>query len=216
MTDDRESGLPDEDQRSLETWGSGWKAPASLRDRTLSAARERGLVGGWDMRTKTIFMTGAAVAALVMFVAGYGIGGRTAGGSEGRAMNEGRTAESKPAPQPTGPQYGLFLYMDEAYQTAPDEATLKARIGEYSDWAKGLRESGRYVTGQKLADEGQWCRLESGALAEGPVVSDGERGILAGYFLMGAASLDEARKLAATCPHLKYGGGVEIRRIQGT
>jgi hypothetical protein len=45
---------------------------------------------------------------------------------------------------------------------------------------------------------------------------DSARGVLAGYFIIGAASLEEARSIARDCPHLKYGGSVEIRRIEAT
>lgn len=91
---------------------------------------------------------------------------------------------------------------------------MMTRIGEYTGWARSLGESGRFVTGDKLADDGKFCRFENGALAtEGPL-AETSRGMLAGYFVNGTASLDEALEVARGCPHLKYGGSVEIRRLE--
>ncbi len=36
---------------------------------------------------------------------------------------------------------------------------------------------------------------------------------LSGYFLITASGQDEALEIAANCPHLEYGGTIEIRRI---
>jgi hypothetical protein len=41
-------------------------------------------------------------------------------------------------------------------------------------------------------------------------------GVLAGYFVLEAEDLEEAERLAATCPHVAYGGAIEVRLIEGS
>jgi len=40
--------------------------------------------------------------------------------------------------------------------------------------------------------------------------------VIGGYFAVSADSYDDAVKLAAECPHLKYGGRIELREIEPT
>jgi hypothetical protein len=71
MTDEKH----DEPERTpLDDWGATWKAPASLRHRTLDAARERGLIGGTPMRFDRRFLWAAAAAAALTFAIGFGLG----------------------------------------------------------------------------------------------------------------------------------------------
>jgi hypothetical protein len=37
--------------------------------------------------------------------------------------------------------------------------------------------------------------------------------VLGGYFLITAASYDEAVRRAGDCPHLEYGGTIEVRQV---
>lgn len=209
MSDDRKAD--EEEPVALEEWGVAWRAPASLRESTLQAARKRGLVGGRTVnRTRWI----AAAATVVIFTAGYAIGSQLAPGMRGpkEATNVSQTGTSPAA----GPLYALFLFEDDTYQS-PSADDLQARIREYSTWARSLGESGRYVTGEKLGDGGTFCRVRNGALdASGSPMHDASRGVLAGYFIVGAANLEEALSVARGCPHLKYGGSVEVRPIETT
>jgi hypothetical protein len=34
-----------------------------------------------------------------------------------------------------------------------------------------------------------------------------------GYFVISARDADEARRIAATCPHLRHGGRIVLRRV---
>jgi hypothetical protein len=36
---------------------------------------------------------------------------------------------------------------------------------------------------------------------------------IGGYFIIRARNMDEAMKIATECPHLKYGGKIDIRPI---
>jgi len=40
--------------------------------------------------------------------------------------------------------------------------------------------------------------------------------VIGGYYLLQAESYEEATDLCRDCPHLEYGSGIEIRRIEVT
>jgi len=216
MTDERRPGSEESEPTSLETWGSEWTAPPGLRRETLEAARRRGLVRGGSMSGRGFWMGVAAAAAVVMFVVGFGLGSRRPA-----ATGEGTMTNANPASAPAGstagayagPKFALFLFEDSNYRNAP-AGEMMTRVREYGGWARGLAESGRFVDGEKLADDGRFCRIDGGTFAAAGPQSDAKRGALTGYFVIGAANLDEAMEVAKGCPHLKYGGTLEIRQLE--
>jgi len=164
-------------------------------------------------------MGAVAAAAVLMFVVGFGLGSRRPAATEGENMTGSQTT-SAPAGAAAvdtykGPKFALFLFEDSKYQNAP-EGEMMSRVREYGGWARGLAEAGRFVDGEKLADDGRFCRIENGELSAAGPHSDARRGGLTGYFVIGAASLDEAMEVAKSCPHLKYGGTLEIRQLETT
>lgn len=163
------------------------------------------------MKRRSFGLAVAAAVALVTFLADYGIGGRSAGGRE--ELVEEKKADVAPVAAAVS-QFTLLLFENDRYEVPGDDAAMTARVQEYGGWARSIAETGRFVSGEKLSDEGCWCRMEAGAMTVAKPIADAGRGVLAGYFVIGAADFDEALKLANTCPHLKYGGSVEIRRIE--
>ncbi len=84
-------------------------------------------------------------------------------------------------------------------------------VGEYVAWARALGGDGRLVAGNELAPGGRILAVRSGAVREQEIerIEDA----VSGYFIIAAADLDEAARIAADCPHLKYDGTVEVRQI---
>jgi hypothetical protein len=120
------------------------------------------------------------------------------------------------APMPEGDQFVLLLFESDEYRPAPTPDARRDRVREYGAWARSTAESGRSVTGEKLAADGRWCLMRGGQLEVRDPASDSLRGVLAGYFVIGAASYDEAVEIARGCPHLRYGGTVEVRRLESS
>ena len=110
--------------------------------------------------------------------------------------------------------YLLALYDDpsEFADLSPDE--IQAVIGEYLAWSEKLRAADRLIEGNKLADgEGRVLRGgETPTAVDGPYAE--AREVLGGYTLVRAESYDDVTALCADHPHLKYGGTIEIRRIE--
>jgi hypothetical protein len=211
MVDDRDELAPAE-REALNEWGKDWEPPASLRHDTLRALRDRGLLGGAPHRPRAIAATvaWAVAAAAVAFIAGFALRGRT-----GAMVGGPRPGAPAPAVVSAQSHYMLLLFESGDYRAAPTAERQVERVREYSGWARAVAESGRYITGEELARDGRWCRISAGRLEVLPPRPDSERGMLGGYFVIGAASYDDAVNVARGCPHLRHGGTVEVRRVEG-
>lgn len=86
--------------------------------------------------------------------------------------------------------YVLLLYMDSTYRL-PAPGHLGEREAEYVRWADSLARRGQLDLGGKLLG----------------------KGTAAGLFIIHAPSDSAAAAIAATCPHLKYGGRIEVRHV---
>ena len=98
---------------------------------------------------------------------------------------------------------------------APSAEAMATAIKDYSGWADRLRGEGRLKGGQKLTfDAGRVMRNAAGGrvvVTDGPYAESKE--LLGGFFVVTAKDYDEACRLAESCPHLRYGGQIEIRQI---
>lgn len=108
----------------------------------------------------------------------------------------------------------LFLHEDQGQFDGRSQDEMTRIIKEYGAWASKMREEKRYVGGEKLTDEpGKVLRPRSGKIVttDGPYAESKE--IVGGYFAIEAKDYAEACEIAKACPHLKYGGRVEVRQI---
>ena len=112
------------------------------------------------------------------------------------------------------PSYLLLLnQIGDRPRPSPDE---QARMREaYLGWAARMRAEGRVTGGEKLTeDPGRVMqrRQERTIVTDGPFAESKE--LIAGFFLLEAADYDEACRLAESCPHLAFGGRIEVRQIE--
>lgn len=111
----------------------------------------------------------------------------------------------------------LLLHENPASFANVSPEEIQKVIGEYVDWRVGLQKQGRLVAGQKLRDEGgRHLTLDGGRLRvdDGPYVEAKE--VIGGYFTIEAKDYDDAIEIARSCPHLKYGGRIELREVEPT
>jgi hypothetical protein len=111
----------------------------------------------------------------------------------------------------TGPgktQYALLVKADDI----PPADGMQQFI-EYSAWVDNLKKE-RWAGGEALQEE-VWrlnrtatgdISVESGTLEKSPRE-------VSGFFLFEAADTTEALRIARTCPHLRYNGTLELRKI---
>ena len=113
------------------------------------------------------------------------------------------------------PQYLLALYESPAEfaNMSPDQ--IQKIIEKYQAWTVKLEQSKRLVVSQKLRDDGgKVIRRKDGQVkvVDGPYSETKE--VLGGYFLINAEGYDEAVRVCHDCPHLRYGGAIELREIE--
>lgn len=164
-------------------------SPGLERDVLVELKRE-GLLSGPVRRIGPALGWAAILAGV--FAAGILIGGRRDG----------------PAENVDGDRYVLFLLEGSRYRATDTPDAERARVAEYAAWARDLAEDGRFVEGEKLD-------VATERLGE-PAASRQDGEVVAGFFVIEAASLQEALQVARTIPHLRYGGSVEVRRIEPT
>ena len=186
--------LSAEERQALDALPREVTPPPELEDRTVQALKGRGTLhqrqgtGGWPRML-------AVAAAAVLLLAG------------GAAA--GRWTAAPAVAIPEQPEFLLLLRAGQEEAPRSDEEMME-RVNEYSAWAQTARQQGSLLTGEKLMDDG---RLLSGAaMALLEPGSGGEEGIQ-GYFLIRAPDYRQAVAVASGCPHLKYGGRIEVRRI---
>jgi hypothetical protein len=111
-------------------------------------------------------------------------------------------------------QFMLFIRNgDEPNEFSPEQ--IQQAIQRFSTWAKKLREQGKLIAAEKLKDnEGLLLSTRSGQIiVDGPFAETKET--IGGYFIIEAATLEEAIEITKECPALSDGGKVELREVEG-
>jgi hypothetical protein len=98
--------------------------------------------------------------------------------------------------RPPEREFLLLLRGDAGATTA---AAVQERVREYRDWASRVDAP---IDGEKLVET---------ATILGNARDRGDR--IGGFFRVAAPSLEEARAIASSCPHLRHGGWIEVREI---
>ena len=108
-------------------------------------------------------------------------------------------------------KYALFLYDNEDFQTMTPE-DQSAIVGEYAAYSEILEKAGAFVFGEPLDESARAKTLRTGGSVEdGPYADTKEQ--LGGFYVIEAASMDEAVEWARKCPSLRHGGQVEVRPV---
>ena len=202
MSQEFEDELSAEERRALDGLAREKMPPPLLEERVVGALKRAKLLRpAKKVRGLRAPRTGLAVAAsLLLFVLGTLAGARW-----------GATPERK-----TGEAEFMLVLRSAAGQSssppAPEE--VRQRVGEYSQWAGRLRQQGVRVDGEKLRRETRILRgTDAGAVVVAEERSEAGQDSIAGYFLIEARNYEQAVKVAEGCPHLKYGGTIEVRQI---
>jgi hypothetical protein len=115
------------------------------------------------------------------------------------------------------PNYLLLLHEQPSDFSSFSPDQIQAVIEEYTAWSQKLAGDGKLMGGQKLKDEGG--RHLSGyngdfRVTDGPFAEAKE--VIGGFFSISAADYNDAVEISKDCPHLKYGGRIELREIEPT
>jgi hypothetical protein len=199
MTNELEDELTAQERAVFASLATEAAPPPMLEQRTIEVLRYAGLIR--VRRSFPLRLAYAVAASLVLFVCGTAVG----------AWWRGNAAAAQ---QPPGFMLVLRQSPEELARRPPEE--LKARVAEYRAWAIEKRREGLLLTGEKLTEDVRFVKLDG----ERAVVSEQDAAtkdsMIRGYFLIKASNYQQALAIAETCPHLKYGGTVEVRQIQTT
>lgn len=189
---------PDQRPKSLARMEPPIAMPESLEDRVIRALAARGAFDRPRVARRRRALAVAAVMAACL--TSFALGGLTSGRS---------VTSAGAAP---GSKWMLLLYEDAAFVPPPvgQEATY---VEEYRAWAATTRGQGLLLDGAELMEGGRLVGLDRTAAAGETAddVSSSRAGRLTGYFVIRAATLDEASAIAATCPHMRHGGRIAIK-----
>jgi hypothetical protein len=166
--------------------------PPDLEDATVAALRHRGLVTRRLVpgSAANVFKRKAVAAAALLAVAATLV--------IAAAWSVLHKAPAPVAPSQS-PRFVLLLYAG----ADPVAGAADTRRQEYSQWARDLSARGVAVSGEELSDEAR----DVGSSTSPP--GDLPRG----FFVVAAADLDAAERIASSCPHLRYGGRIVVKRI---
>jgi hypothetical protein len=111
------------------------------------------------------------------------------------------------------PQFMLLLNSapDAMDHLSPTE--IQTILEKYKAWTGKIAAAGKLVSGQKLMDEGGKAMTLSGgklAVVDGPFSETKE--VVGGYFVIKAASYEEAIQVASDCPHMAF-GAIVVRQV---
>ena len=162
---------------------------AGVRRQSTDGVRRR--ISPWYAWAATIL-----IAALAGSLAGYGLGRHRAEDHAVSALTDTR---------PATPTFLLLFHIDSSFRRGHTPAASAAILADYGRWADRLTRQGTLIGGEKLADSTAWF----GPAPETSAAGDH----LAGFMMIRAKDRAAAADIAATCPHLKYGGRIELRMI---
>lgn len=198
MTHDRRNDLTPEEQRAFEALSRHRIPPPHLEESIMNELAERGLLTpSGSPRKRQLFQLAAALALLIL------------GGISGYVLGTGRE-------QPVEPKHQNPLFVLLLHETPNPAENMAELVSEYGQWARGLYSGGRFVTGEKLRETGRVLTNSNGQIAISEGVRTNGTSMLGGYFIIEAKDYDDAVRIASECPHLKYGGTIELREIEPT
>jgi len=112
-------------------------------------------------------------------------------------------------------QFMLLLHENPADFANVSADDIQAIIQEYTGWRNRIEAEGRFAGSNKLKDEGgRHLKVHNDQLrvVDGPYAEAKE--VMGGYFIVKASNYDEAVEISKGCPHLKYGGWIELREVE--
>ena len=105
----------------------------------------------------------------------------------------------------------LFLLRPGEHREMSDDEQA-AMFGKFVAWTEKLKTGKQLVAVERLAGDGHVVRKKRDVVVvDGPYAE--MRELVSGLFVVEAASLDDAHRIAGECPILAVGGSVEVREF---
>jgi hypothetical protein len=101
----------------------------------------------------------------------------------------------------------LFRGASQQYDFSPEE--MQSHMQKWFGWVNDLKQQNIYISGEPLVPEGKTVKGKKALVTDGPFAESKE--IIGGFFIIKAASIEEATEIAKNSPDLPLDGSVEIR-----
>ena len=199
MNQEFEDELSPEERLAFDSLPREKVPPSSLEERVVQSLKQSGLISTSQKprRLNASHVAMGVAAALLFFILGA-------------TVTKWFSGRSQPA---ISPDFMLVLRQNrEQSLHRPAEETLRL-VKEYGNWARQLGHQGVLADGEKLKDEVRVLSVVDGRTVASNNPADLRQANIAGYFLIKAQNYEQAIRVAESCPHLKYGGTIEVREI---
>lgn len=104
----------------------------------------------------------------------------------------------------------IFLGADYASSNlTPDQ--IQEQMQKWFQWVEDLRSKDIYIEGRPLAPAAKTVKGAQPVVTDGPFTESKE--LVGGYFIIKAASLEDAAEIAKGCPDFELDGIVEVREV---
>ncbi len=104
----------------------------------------------------------------------------------------------------------MLIFRNEKMDAQPSAEQMQMVMQQWQTWISGLANDGIYAGTNRLLPEGKTIKPNK-VITDGPYME--AREMVGGYVIVKAKSLEEAISVAKGCPHLLYGGNVEVRTV---
>jgi hypothetical protein len=103
----------------------------------------------------------------------------------------------------------IFIGASQQYEFSPEQ--MQQHMQKWFSWIEELKAKEIYVAGEALVPGGKTVKGSKALVTDGPFTESKE--LVGGFFLIKAASLEEATEIAKGSPDLPLGGSVEVREV---
>jgi len=163
--------------------------PPGLVDRISGQLLEEGLIRKSKQNRPVLKSLLAVAAAVLLFLGGILV----------EKWQSGITID---------PQNGFMMVLLEGKEFKPGDPAEMAE--EYGRWRKNIGEKGNKILGQELKNE--TVLINKGGQVN--ILPEQHTDRITGYFILEAASMEEAITIAQNNPHLQYGGSIQVKAFR--
>ncbi len=108
-------------------------------------------------------------------------------------------------------QFLLLLHEDVDKMSDLSPKEMEELANAHMAWAEELVESGHFIAGDGLQENGILISGKNTVIKDGPYMESKE--IIGGYYLLKAKNFESMIEIAKNCPCHTWGGTTEIRQI---
>jgi hypothetical protein len=104
----------------------------------------------------------------------------------------------------------LLVFRNTGWHSTLSPEEIQENMARFTEWYERLNNAGQFKNGGPLGHSGKILAGRN-AVTDGPFAESKEA--IAGFFVIQAASFEQAVEVARGCPGLEFGQTVEVRAI---